>query len=232
MGPAPNRQPGPFLFRVSNWGVTPVQASPLAPSLPPATDKSPMAFADQRKALAGYTKRPYTQVNSCPSLEVCASRNFYVASRVLPDYIGSMNDFLEYLRRRRSELRKELMELDIAERVYKERKSGTKAEQDLGLFSPTEAERKPRTIKEMVIALLEEAWPQGRTALQILDAINQRWNPTLPRTSLSPQLTRLKIDKLIRNERGVWKVVRNSEQEGSPNETGAPVSPGAPEEGG
>ncbi len=52
------------------------------------------------------------------------------------------------------------------------------------------------TIKEAVVAVLDEAG-RGLTALEILPKINERLGVDYPRTSLSPQLSRLKAEKEI-----------------------------------
>jgi len=56
----------------------------------------------------------------------------------------------------------------------------------------------------------------GLTALEILDRLNKRWwNGELERTSLSPQITRLK-DKVV-NEKGTWKLKNEDAPKGEPN---------------
>ncbi len=87
---------------------------------------------------------------------------------------------------------------------------------------------RPKTIKEMVVRLLEEAHPSGLTALEILAGIQKRWMPTLERTSLSPQLSRLKNDHLIENRLGKWFPLVSG-YGGVQNETEAPATTGAPE---
>ena len=67
------------------------------------------------------------------------------------------------------------------------------------------------TIKEMVLELLAEVFPEGLTALEILERIQARWLPGLERTSLSPQLSRLKNEELIANVEGKWRPLRNGE---------------------
>lgn len=75
----------------------------------------------------------------------------------------------------------------------------------LPLDLPERVSRRP-TIKEMVKILLEEAYPNGMTALQILAEIQKRWFSSLERTSLSPQLSRLKIDEEIIHEHGFYRL--------------------------
>ncbi len=60
-----------------------------------------------------------------------------------------------------------------------------------------------KTIKEAVLAVLKES-TTGLTALDILDRINAHLGVNYPRTSLSPQLSRLKADGLLRREGNIW----------------------------
>jgi hypothetical protein len=60
------------------------------------------------------------------------------------------------------------------------------------------------TIKGMVLNVLS-AFPQGQTALEILERINATVDVPYPRTSLSPQLSRLKAEGKIHREGRVWK---------------------------
>lgn len=69
----------------------------------------------------------------------------------------------------------------------------------------------PKSIKEMVLVLLRENMPRGLTALEILEKINLRWWPHLPRTSLSPQLSRLKQRKEIQHENGMYRIPMNDD---------------------
>lgn len=58
------------------------------------------------------------------------------------------------------------------------------------------------------ITLVEEIYPRGLTAMELLDQIKTRWKSDLQRESLSPQLTRLKLDDYIWNDKRVWKLVK------------------------
>ena len=48
-----------------------------------------------------------------------------------------------------------------------------------------------RTIKQMILIVLED-YPKGIVALDILNEVNKRFDQEFPRTSLSPQLSRLR----------------------------------------
>lgn len=142
--------------------------------------------------------------------------------------LASMDDFLNYVKQRKAVLRKELAELEAAERIY--RHSGA------GVGNATlPLQLSPRivrpTIKDGVVQLLEEMYPTGLTALEILDRLNRRWwRGELKRTSLSPQITRLKKLGKVVSERGTWKAPqRNAPSvgtEGASNSTKAPSSNG------
>lgn len=59
------------------------------------------------------------------------------------------------------------------------------------------------TLKQAVLIVLKE---QGHPmqALDILDAINKKFDADFPRTSLSPQLSRLKDDNLLERDGRIW----------------------------
>ncbi len=125
--------------------------------------------------------------------------------------LAPMDDFLEYVKQRKAALRKELTELEAAERVY--RHSGI-ASGGATLPLPLTAPSSRPTIKEAVVQLLEEVSPMGLTALEILERLNRRWwRGELKRTSLSPQITRLKNDGKVVSERGTWKVAKKTAPE-------------------
>ncbi len=123
-----------------------------------------------------------------------------------------MDNFLEYVKRRKAALRKELEEIEAAERVY--RQSGAGSGEAILPFNLSVQSVRP-TIKEGIIQLLEEVYPMGLTALEILDRLNRRWwRGELKRTSLSPQITRLKNSGDVIGERGTWKVTNKTAPEG------------------
>jgi hypothetical protein len=59
------------------------------------------------------------------------------------------------------------------------------------------------TIKEAVLQILDD-FPEGLIALDILAKINDRFSIRLVRTSLSPQLSRLKQEGKIVNHGSTW----------------------------
>lgn len=66
------------------------------------------------------------------------------------------------------------------------------------------------TLKEMIIVVLR-AHQGGMDALSILAAINDRWEIGLARTSLSPQLSRLKAEGKLRLVGKDWSLVQKDE---------------------
>jgi hypothetical protein len=61
------------------------------------------------------------------------------------------------------------------------------------------------TIKELVLKALEEQFPSGATAHQLLELFSNAWGRgEIVRTSLSPQLSRLKADHKIDRDGSLW----------------------------
>ncbi|MEX2299206.1 MAG: hypothetical protein WD715_17450 [Dongiaceae bacterium] len=122
--------------------------------------------------------------------------------------------FLTYIRRRRAELQRELNELAVAERQFL-RSQSIRAQEPVEpkpihidtstMFQPIQQRGASQvTIKEAVVDVLEKH-PVGLTALQLLDKINSEFGLNIRRTSLSPQLSRLKREGAIFNDRQLWK---------------------------
>lgn len=76
-----------------------------------------------------------------------------------------------------------------------------------GLGSPDTARRGPSeaTIKGAVVTALREAG-HGMTALELLPKINEQLGVEYPRSSLSPQLSRLKAEGQLRLDGNVWSI--------------------------
>lgn len=69
--------------------------------------------------------------------------------------------------------------------------------------------RAPRgAIKRAVVRTLEQH-PDGLDAMSILREINSRDGTEYERTSLSPQLSRLKADGIVALEGNVWRLIRD-----------------------
>lgn len=86
-----------------------------------------------------------------------------------------------------------------------------------------------KTIKEAVLSVLAGAG-HGMTALEILDAINKNLSTNYPRTSLSPQLSRLKAEGKLARDGVVWNLAGKPEGTAGALFTEAtPASSGTPE---
>lgn len=72
--------------------------------------------------------------------------------------------------------------------------------------SKTPKSERRTTIKQDILEVLAE-FPDGMTALEILEEIKTRYRPSLLRETLSPQLSRLKNnDKKIVVEQKIWRL--------------------------
>lgn len=103
--------------------------------------------------------------------------------------------------------------------IYDERRQLMKAAGAAGIDANIQAEALPqkillqverrtipeKTIKEAVLEVLKDRGT-GMTALEILAAINLKFRMDYPRTSLSPQLSRLKAAGMIEREGTVWQL--------------------------
>lgn len=69
----------------------------------------------------------------------------------------------------------------------------------------------PKNVSGMVIAVLSDSLTGKLTALEILADIQQRWLPHLMRTSLSPALSRMKVQGHLIREGHVWHLPQNAE---------------------
>lgn len=85
------------------------------------------------------------------------------------------------------------------------------------VISTTDATRSPYfrfTFKELVLKALTEHFPHGATANQMLDLFANVWGRgDIVRTSLSPQLSRLKDENRIFREGHVWHLRRSRHDE-------------------
>ena len=69
-----------------------------------------------------------------------------------------------------------------------------------------------KNTQEMVIEILKDR-NEGMLALDILKEINERWNLGLMRSSLSPQLSRLKEKGELKYNDGLWSLTSINEDE-------------------
>lgn len=88
------------------------------------------------------------------------------------------------------------------------------------------------TLKEMILTVLRTRH-RGADALSILDEINARWDVGLERTSLSPQLSRLKAEGKLHLIGKVWSLAQKDEasdaQTSEASSVGVAGSPEGPE---
>jgi hypothetical protein len=64
------------------------------------------------------------------------------------------------------------------------------------------------TLKNLVIKALKEHFPKGADANQLVEFFHNSWGRTdVMRSSLSPQLSRLKVDKVLDLNGRVWTLV-------------------------
>lgn len=67
------------------------------------------------------------------------------------------------------------------------------------------------TIKELVKKALVEHFPEGATANDLLDVFANAWGRTeIERTSLSPQLSRLRRDNILFRQGHIWRLTAAS----------------------
>ncbi|WEK45613.1 MAG: hypothetical protein P0Y56_11290 [Candidatus Andeanibacterium colombiense] len=68
------------------------------------------------------------------------------------------------------------------------------------------------TFQQLVVKALSEHLTNGATANELLDFFRREWGKEIMRTSLSPQLSRLKADDVIELRGKVWHLVRNENE--------------------
>jgi hypothetical protein len=100
-------------------------------------------------------------------------------------------------------LRRELQEIDAAERAI----SGT------AQSSPAPATvvsvAGGLSIKDKILAVLRDC-PEGGDVATIIDLIQQQFGETIVKSSLSPQLSRLKGEGRVVTEHKIWRLAANT----------------------
>lgn len=108
------------------------------------------------------------------------------------------------------------------ERLHSELADLDKAEAALGASAAPPSDATPKTFKGMAIDILRRHSATGLTASQILSAIQQRFDLKIERSSLSPQLSRLKREGILVQEGKYWRragaVNKEAVYLGPPNE--------------
>lgn len=134
------------------------------------------------------------------------------------------NSLLNFIAVRRAEIRKdlgaltrELAELDTAENAITKGKSGRGKPLTRHILSPEatptqeqDSDKTP-TIQTMAVAVLTNR-PKGANAVEIVGLIQERFGADVPRTSLSPQLSRLKKDGKLTMRAKTWRLVANKDE--------------------
>jgi hypothetical protein len=117
-----------------------------------------------------------------------------------------MLDLRQFIEQRRetikaqiSELKRELKELALAESAIKTGVAPT--------LPVTKTTKDGLTIKEMVIDVLSDL-PDGAEASEIVDLIANKHGEVVVRSSLSPQLSRLKDEGVLELDGRIWRALQ------------------------
>ncbi len=144
-----------------------------------------------------------------------------------------MSDIRQFLETRRRQVDTELKKL-FAERneiqgkidgLEREQNELDRAAKAIGMVNGLSSLRVTRkaptgmTIKQAVLQVLQDH-PSGLIALDILREVNSRYEMAIVRSSLSPQLSRLKGESKISNDGNVWLLSPASSSERSPEKSG------------
>lgn len=93
-----------------------------------------------------------------------------------------------------------------------------------GLATPDGRPYGEWTLKQLAVRALQDHFPFGATANQLLAVFEGHYGRAIPRESLSPQLSRLKEDNIIKLDGKLWKLV-GPERETPPSaDSGVSVS--------
>jgi hypothetical protein len=92
-----------------------------------------------------------------------------------------------------------------------------------GVVSPSPYEY--LTMKQLIMKALTGHFMSGATAKQLREFFRDAWARDIDRESLSPQLSRLRNDKIIDRDGNVWFLVKTNEAPPSDDPDSAPESP-------
>lgn len=129
-------------------------------------------------------------------------------------------------------LEQRLCDIDTQLDFLREEKLKTK--QALDIFKGTEVVKTSSVqtfagepiFKEKVKVALKDKYIDGATANEILAYVNAHWKRQIERSSLSPQLSRLKKEGFITLKNNIWKLTeKNSAPEGADNGATTPFDP-------
>jgi DNA-binding transcriptional ArsR family regulator len=124
---------------------------------------------------------------------------------------GELTGEAEPLRERLRAIDSELRELKVAEDAIKRAPPSLLPPSPLFNSDPSYfmTGRAPRgAIKKAIVRTLA-GHPDGLDAMSILSDINRRDGTDYERTSLSPQLSRLKADGIVTLNGNIWSLIRN-----------------------
>jgi hypothetical protein len=91
-----------------------------------------------------------------------------------------------------------------------------------GVVSPSPYEY--LTMKQLIMKALTGHFMSGATAKQLREFFRDAWARDIDRESLSPQLSRLRNDKIIDRDGNVWFLVKKNEAPPGDNPDSAPES--------
>lgn len=108
--------------------------------------------------------------------------------------------------------------------LFRERDEVVKAASALGLEFPRAVTREQApestvaiperlSLQAMALKVIEDV-PDGLSARDVLSRLNRRFNVSFPRTSLSPQLSRLKRARRVVLRGGLWTAARPRDDKG------------------
>lgn len=112
-------------------------------------------------------------------------------------------DIISLIKNRKSEIINKINELRSELRKIRALENSLR-NNNLDLFSNSVQSEK-HTFKDMIIGVLK-LMPDGGTANQILESIQNKYGINIMRSSISPQLSRLKQDGFLDVEKKVWKM--------------------------
>lgn len=148
------------------------------------------------------------------------SESAYVDFGLQQDYIWQMTTFEEFTRARYAALQQERAQLHMQLRaVQRELEEIEKAARASSL-QLTESETRQQqavdkapisnmTMKEASVEILKK-YPDGLSAKLILSELNEMLGSNYVRSSLSPQLSRLKKDGIIYDVNGIWTLTKEA----------------------
>jgi hypothetical protein len=120
------------------------------------------------------------------------------------------------LRKQLKAIQSELQKVEAARQAIrkvearKDKENSLRAEQREVIHLRAKKPETNMTIKAMVFELLK-GLPEGASAEELIERIAEDYKTEVPRTSISPQLSRMKDDGVLRRtENGIWLLIPGS----------------------